>query len=82
IFEKFKDNKGEFSESLVEDVRGLLNLYEASHFRVHGEDILEEALSFTVQHLKSAVEHDDPNLSPTLLAEVKRALEHCLRKGL
>ncbi|PKI67632.1 hypothetical protein CRG98_011845 [Punica granatum] len=83
IFNKFKDSEGKFRESLVEDVRGLLSLYEASHLRVHGEDILEEALSFTVRHLKEAVqENDDLKLNPNLLAEVKHALEQCLRKEL
>ena len=41
------NEKGEFNESLATDVQGLLSLYEASHFKIHGEDILEEALSFT-----------------------------------
>ena len=33
-------------ESLNSDVRGMLSLYEATHLRVHGEDILDEALAF------------------------------------
>ncbi|PKI67630.1 hypothetical protein CRG98_011843 [Punica granatum] len=82
IFDKFKDSNGEFSESLVKDVRGLLSLYEASHFRVNGEDILEEALSFTIHHLRSAVEIDDPKLNRNLVTEVKHALKRSLRKGL
>ncbi|KAL4619518.1 hypothetical protein ACB092_06G084800 [Castanea dentata] len=40
IFNKFKDNEGNFKESLVHDVQGMLHLYEATHMRVHGEDIL------------------------------------------
>ncbi|MCD7463707.1 hypothetical protein HAX54_051203 [Datura stramonium] len=35
------------------DVLGLLNLYEASHVRTHGEDILEDALAFSTIHLES-----------------------------
>ncbi|CAI0440879.1 unnamed protein product [Linum tenue] len=52
-FHKFKDLKtGEFKECLRRDVRGILSLYEASHLRLHGEPILEEALSFSRQQLK------------------------------
>ncbi|KAJ0104688.1 hypothetical protein Patl1_19290 [Pistacia atlantica] len=41
-----------FKENVSSDGRGLLSLYEATHLRVHGEDILEEAL-FTTTLLKS-----------------------------
>ncbi|MBA0742602.1 hypothetical protein Gogos_015642, partial [Gossypium gossypioides] len=41
-------------KSLTSDVKGLLELYEAAHLRVHGEDILEEALGFTTTHLDLA----------------------------
>ncbi|KAE8674442.1 (+)-delta-cadinene synthase isozyme XC14 [Hibiscus syriacus] len=54
IFNKFKDGEGNFKNSLTSDVKGLLELYEAAHLRVHGEDILEEALVFTISHLQSA----------------------------
>ncbi|XP_048441589.1 (-)-germacrene D synthase-like [Pyrus x bretschneideri] len=54
MFNKFKDvNNAKFKESLTNDVVGLLSLYEATHLRVHGGDILEEALSFTTTHLES-----------------------------
>ncbi|KAK8589107.1 hypothetical protein V6N12_023513 [Hibiscus sabdariffa] len=51
-FNKFKDDEGNFSKSLTSDVKGLLELYEAAHLRVHGEDILREALVFTIAHLE------------------------------
>ncbi|KAK7822082.1 (-)-germacrene d synthase [Quercus suber] len=41
---------------------GMLHLYEATHMRVCGEDILDEALKFTTTYLKSVV----TNLNPTL----------------
>ncbi|TYH46505.1 hypothetical protein ES332_D11G340700v1 [Gossypium tomentosum] len=53
-FYKFKDDEGNFDKSLTSDVKGLLELYEAAHLRVHGEDILEEALGFTTTHLDLA----------------------------
>ncbi|KAK7822081.1 putative terpene synthase 2 [Quercus suber] len=78
IFNKFKDNKGNFKESLIHDVQGMLHLYEATHMRVHGEDILDEALKFTTTYLKSVV----TNLNPTLATQVNRALKRPIRKCL
>ncbi|MBA0759235.1 hypothetical protein Gotri_022150 [Gossypium trilobum] len=51
---KFKYEEGNFKSSLRNDVQGLLELYEASYMRVHGEDILDEAISFTTTHLTLA----------------------------
>ncbi|KAK4795849.1 hypothetical protein SAY86_028175 [Trapa natans] len=85
VFNKFKDNKGKFSEALAQDVRGLLSLYEASNFRVHGEDILEEALTFSIRHLESALENANSkalSLGLGLAEEVKHALKHSIHKGL
>ncbi|KAK8589122.1 hypothetical protein V6N12_023528 [Hibiscus sabdariffa] len=53
-FNKLKDEEGEFKESLISDVKGMLHLYEAANFQLHGENILEEALSFTNFPLKLA----------------------------
>ncbi|KAL0363720.1 UNVERIFIED_CONTAM: Bicyclogermacrene synthase [Sesamum calycinum] len=41
IFEKFKDARGEFKVPNIEEVKGVLEFYEATHLRVHGEDVLE-----------------------------------------
>ncbi|KAH7861221.1 hypothetical protein Vadar_023293 [Vaccinium darrowii] len=80
VFNKFKDNKGKFQQSLTDDVRGMLSLYEAAHLRVHGEDILDEALDFTTTHLNSAL----PNLNnpSTIAAQVLHALNQPIHKGL
>ena len=56
----------------------MLGLYEAAHLRVHGEDILDEALAFTTTHLKSLVEH----LEYPLAVQVNKALYRPIRKGL
>ncbi|KAI9181638.1 hypothetical protein LWI28_017015 [Acer negundo] len=63
IFNKFKDNKGNFKESLASDVSGMLSFYEAAHVGMHGEDILDEAIEFTTIHLQSyssvvTIDHD------------------------
>ena len=47
------DKRGRFNETLITNVQGMLALYEVAHLRVHGEDILEEALAFTTTHLKA-----------------------------
>ncbi|GMI79434.1 terpene synthase 21 [Hibiscus trionum] len=54
VFDKFKDGEGNFEKSLKSDVKGLLELYEAAHLRVHGEDILDEALGFATGLLELA----------------------------
>ncbi|KAK9016800.1 hypothetical protein V6N11_079293 [Hibiscus sabdariffa] len=77
-FNKFKDENGKFQESLISDVKGMLELYEAAHFQLHGEDILEEALSFTTFHLKSAEAMVDSPLS----LQIANALKRPLRKSL
>ncbi|RVW86322.1 Valencene synthase [Vitis vinifera] len=78
IHVRYKDEKGRFKKSLINDPYGLLGLYEAAHLRVWEEDILDEALAFTTTHLKSIVEH----LEYPLAAQVTHALERPIRKGL
>ncbi|KAG5523020.1 hypothetical protein RHGRI_034987 [Rhododendron griersonianum] len=79
VFNKLKDNEGKFKKSLIGDVRGLLSLYEATHLRVHQEDILDEALEFTTTHLNSAL----PNLSNNpIAAQVVHALDQPIHLGL
>ncbi|KAK4367087.1 hypothetical protein RND71_014967 [Anisodus tanguticus] len=78
IFSKFQDENGKFKESLASDVLGLLSLYEASHVRTHGEDILENALAFSTTHLESTA----PHLNSPLKKQVTHALEQSLHKGI
>ncbi|KAK9942566.1 hypothetical protein M0R45_008222 [Rubus argutus] len=80
IFNKFKDANGCFKESLVADPSGMLSLYEASHLRVHKEDILEEALVFTTTHLESA--KDNACYPVQLREQITQALARPLRKSL
>ncbi|RDY12565.1 putative terpene synthase 2, partial [Mucuna pruriens] len=78
VFDKFKDAEGNFSKRLASDVEGMLCLYEASHMRLHGEDILEEALAFTSIHLEVIA----TELSPSLTAQVNHSLRQALHKNL
>ena len=78
IFNKFKDNMGNFKESLISDVKGMISFDDATHMRVHGEDIIDEALKFTTTHLESMV----INFSPPLAAQVGHALNRPIRKCL
>ncbi|XP_042488090.1 valencene synthase-like, partial [Macadamia integrifolia] len=77
-FNRFKDSKGRFKEDLIKDVPGMLCLYEATFLRVHGKDILDEALVFTTTQLKSLV----TDLKPPLATQVMHALKQPLRKGM
>nr|XP_016437571.1 PREDICTED: (E,E)-germacrene B synthase-like [Nicotiana tabacum] len=79
VFKKFTNKDGKFKETLTQDVQGLLSLYEAAHLRVHGEEILEQALSFTVTHLESM----GSKLSNSLLkAQVSAALSQPIHTNL
>lgn len=73
---KFKDKEGNFNKGLSSDVEGLLSLYEAAFYGIHGEDILDEAISFTKAHLSSLITHLDGPLG----AQVGHALQLPLRK--
>ncbi|KAM3360321.1 hypothetical protein P3S68_020033 [Capsicum galapagoense] len=78
IFSKFLDGNGTLKKSLASDVLGLLSLYEASHVRIHGEDILEDALAFSTTHLESVA----PHLNSPLKEQVMHSLEQSLHKGI
>ncbi|KAK8300711.1 hypothetical protein V6Z12_D05G411200 [Gossypium hirsutum] len=78
VFNKFKGEQGNVNSFVTIDVRGLLELYEASYLRVHGEDILDEAISFTTNHLSLVV----ASLDYLLSEQVSHALKQSIRRGL
>ncbi|KAG5588645.1 hypothetical protein H5410_049079 [Solanum commersonii] len=78
VFKRFTNDGGKFKETLTIDVQGLLSLYEAAHLRIHGEEILEEALTFTVTHLESM----GPKLGNSLKAQVSEALSQPIHTNL
>ncbi|KAF6167360.1 hypothetical protein GIB67_028907 [Kingdonia uniflora] len=65
------DDSRYFKESLREDVKGMLSLYEAAHTSSEDESILVEALEFTRKHLKNLKGKVEPNLAK----QVNRSLE-------
>ncbi|KAK9155479.1 hypothetical protein Sjap_002959 [Stephania japonica] len=81
IFNKFTDENGTFKSSLVGGIKGLLSLYEAAHLSVHGEVILDDALSFTTTCLTRSTENLSSPISH-LQRQVQHALEQPLHRGM
>ncbi|KAF7822836.1 (-)-germacrene D synthase-like [Senna tora] len=79
VFNKLKDENGNFSERYSSDVEGLLSLFEATHLRVHGEHILDESFVFALNHLEMMM---TTHLSPSLAAKIKHTLKHPLHKNI
>ncbi|KAK6164229.1 hypothetical protein DH2020_001093 [Rehmannia glutinosa] len=77
VFDKFKGEDSKFKETLSNDAKGLLSLHEAAHLRIHGEEILEEAVAFTTHNLNRMIQQ----LESPLQDQVKRALEQPLHRG-
>ncbi|KAL8470076.1 hypothetical protein ACS0TY_032807 [Phlomoides rotata] len=78
VFKKFMDEQGKFEESVVDDVEGMLSLYEASNYGVDGEEILEKALEFCSSHLESLL----PKLANPLATRVIEALKSPISKSI
>ncbi|KAL1537895.1 Trehalose-6-P synthase/phosphatase complex synthase subunit [Salvia divinorum] len=76
---KFVDEKGNFKESIKSDAEGMLNLYEASNYGVHGEEILDKALEFSSSHLQSLIMNMSNN---SLSTRVREALNIPISKTL
>ncbi|KAL4620239.1 hypothetical protein ACB092_06G139100 [Castanea dentata] len=71
VFNRFKDDGGNFKEFLAKDVKGMLSLYEASYLAFEGENLLDEALAFTSMHLKDLKR----DVSKSIAEEISHALE-------
>ncbi|KAG5254219.1 (R)-limonene synthase [Salix suchowensis] len=83
VFNSFKDEQGNFKNCLREDIKGLLNLYEASYYLVNGESILEEARDFARKHLKEYSEEQNEDhifQSWMLRMEARWFIDACRRK--
>ncbi|GER53347.1 germacrene-D synthase [Striga asiatica] len=81
VFNKFMDNEGNFKNSLQDDIEGILSLYEAAHFGVQEEDILDKALEFSSSTLIESV-LINKNIPKPLATKVSEALKIPLHKNL
>ncbi|GAV92603.1 LOW QUALITY PROTEIN: Terpene_synth domain-containing protein/Terpene_synth_C domain-containing protein, partial [Cephalotus follicularis] len=77
VFKKFIDNDGKFKEALTGDPKGMLSLYEASYLGMHGEDILDEALAFTLAHLESLASRSNPLLKKQIMNALQWPYHRC-----
>uniref|UniRef100_U5FE58 Terpene synthase n=1 Tax=Populus trichocarpa TaxID=3694 RepID=U5FE58_POPTR len=77
VFDKFKDTNGEFKKTIINDVKGILSLYEASFLSVHGEQVLDVALVFTKANLESLAIQSSPRLAD----HIRNALIRPFHKG-
>lgn len=75
VFLNFKDQQGDFIEA---DTRSLLSLYNAAYLRIHGETLLDKAISFTTRCLQDRLEHLE---SPLAERKCLQPLIHHFLKG-
>ncbi|KAL4272862.1 hypothetical protein GQ457_13G000910 [Hibiscus cannabinus] len=77
VFNKFTGTDGKFKEGLIDDVKGMLSLYEAAHLRIHREYVLEEALAFTTANLNSLATKSSANLVKQITNALDQPLNKC-----
>ncbi|XP_022777389.1 alpha-farnesene synthase-like [Durio zibethinus] len=71
VFKAFSDEMGVFSVSKCTEIKGLLELFEASYLGFEGENILDEAKAFSTETLRSVYS----TLDTYLAKQVAHALE-------
>ncbi|GMH30300.1 hypothetical protein Nepgr_032143 [Nepenthes gracilis] len=74
IFSNFIDKKGAFKESLRTNIRRVLQLYEASHLAIQGENIMDKMKDFSKECLRDL----DLDIDVSISRWVIDALEHPL----
>ncbi|KAG6394024.1 hypothetical protein SASPL_144604 [Salvia splendens] len=72
VFCSLMDEESNFKASLCEDMRGLVSLYEASYLSVEGENVMDLAKDFSLNHLARRLEQIS---EPRLREQVRHALE-------
>ncbi|XP_077242171.1 beta-cubebene synthase-like [Tasmannia lanceolata] len=76
VFKKFKDEQGNFKAELSTDAKGLLSLYDAAYLSTRGEDILDEAIPFTREDLRSCISHVDTHMAAKIEHSLELPLHH------
>ncbi|KAI3868715.1 hypothetical protein MKX03_025965 [Papaver bracteatum] len=74
IFNEFRHAEGGFKETITQDIKGMLSLFEAAHLLFEGESILNEAILFTRRHLLYIRRNND-KINVNLDTQVRRSLE-------
>ncbi|XVF87636.1 hypothetical protein PTKIN_Ptkin18bG0136100 [Pterospermum kingtungense] len=73
VFNVFLDEKSEFSASKCTEIKGVLELFEASYRGFEGENVLDKAKAFSTETLRSVYATLDPDTN--LAKQVAHALE-------
>ncbi|KAF8010328.1 hypothetical protein BT93_J1067 [Corymbia citriodora subsp. variegata] len=76
VYKIFMDESGSFMRNLGDDYQGMLSLYEAFHLAFEEEDILHEAKSFAIEHLKILNRDIDKDLQDRVKHELELPLHH------
>ncbi|KAF3640863.1 putative early nodulin-93-like [Capsicum annuum] len=73
------DDQGNFKKDLVDEVHGMSSLYEAIQIRIYGEEIMDEAWTFTITQLKLIL----PKLSNSQLSQqISHTLKFPIKDGM
>ncbi|KAG6511239.1 hypothetical protein ZIOFF_029296 [Zingiber officinale] len=75
LFERFRDEKGNFEARCENQIRGLLSLYEASYLEKEGETLLKEAMDFATEQLKGFMEEGSVPEAGGFREQVAHALQ-------
>eukprot|EP00261_Vitis_vinifera_P017318 XP_010646945.1 PREDICTED: alpha-farnesene synthase [Vitis vinifera] len=70
----FEEEVGMFSKSTCTNVKGMIELFEASHLALEGENILDEAKAFSSGYLKEIISNLDNNLAKQVVHSLERPL--------
>nr|XP_043637175.1 probable terpene synthase 13 [Erigeron canadensis] len=86
VFKPFKGKDDKFDEKHKKDIRGMMELYEASLLRIKGENILDEAENFSSQILEDTITYLDDNdesrmIRYTLENPQRKTLTSCIKES-
>ncbi|KAJ9690150.1 hypothetical protein PVL29_012680 [Vitis rotundifolia] len=73
-FSGFMEQVGMFSKSTCTNVKGMIELFEASHLALEGENILDEAKAFSSGYLKEIISNLDNNLAKQVVHSLESPL--------